>query len=123
MARKSREDRITLTGVRLHPRIGLSMEERSVAQECEADLSVWANLEPAAATDSIDGSIDYCRILEEMKGVATERDYALVETLAYRIARSILQKFPVNRVKIMLRKRPAILRGQIDFVEIEVEEE
>jgi 7,8-dihydroneopterin aldolase/epimerase/oxygenase len=123
LARKSRDDQITLASVKLHPRIGVALEERSIPQECEADLTMWGDFEAAAATDSIDKSIDYCRVLDEMHNVAGERDYVLIETLAYRIARSILQKFPINRVKIRLRKRPASLRNQIDFVEIEVDEE
>jgi 7,8-dihydroneopterin aldolase/epimerase/oxygenase len=109
--------------VKLHPRIGVALEERSNPQECEADLTIWGDFEAAATTDSIDKSIDYCRVLEEMHNIAGERDYVLIETLVYRIARSILEKFPINRVKISLRKRPASLHNQIDFVEIEVEEE
>jgi 7,8-dihydroneopterin aldolase/epimerase/oxygenase len=123
LARKSRDDQIKLANVKLHPRIGVTLEERRNPQECEADLTIWGDFEAAAATDSIDKSIDYCRVLDEMHNVAGERDYVLIETLAYRITRSILQKFPINRVKIRLRKRPASLRNQIDFVEIEVEEE
>jgi len=33
-----------------------------------------------------------------------------------------LQNFPVNRVSIKVRKRPASLLDQIDFVEVEVED-
>jgi 7,8-dihydroneopterin aldolase/epimerase/oxygenase len=111
-----------LAGVRIYPRIGTTPEERSNPQECEVDLTIWCNFEAAAATDSIDNSIDYCRILEEVQGIARAREYALVETLGYGISRTILQKFPVNRVNVKLRKQPAVLLDQIEFIEIEVEE-
>jgi 7,8-dihydroneopterin aldolase/epimerase/oxygenase len=122
LAHKGSEDRITLSGVKLHPRVGATPEERSSPQECEADLTFWGDFQIAAASDSLDKSIDYCRVLDEMLRVVNAQEYVLVETLAYRLARSILRKFPANRVNIKLRKRPASLRSQIDFVEIEVEE-
>jgi dihydroneopterin aldolase len=106
----------------LHPHIGTTHEERSDPQECEADLTIWGDFEAAAATDSLAGSVDYCRMLEEARAASCSQEYVLVETLAYKIARALLQKFPVNRVQVKIRKRPAILRDQIQFVEIEVEE-
>jgi dihydroneopterin aldolase len=45
-----------------------------------------------------------------------------METLAYAIVRTVLGSFPAHRVNLKLRKRPASLAGQIDFVEVEVEE-
>ena len=122
MARKHKEDRITLAGVKIYPRIGTTPEERNVAQECAVDLTLWGNYEPAAATDSLASSIDYCQVLSIVKQIASAREYSLMETLAYEIVRNVLQGFPVNRVQAKLRKRPASLLGEIDFVEVEVEE-
>lgn len=111
-----------LAGVKLRPRIGVTPEERATSQECEADLTLWMDFEAAAATDSLDNSIDYCRLLETVRRIAEDADYQLLETLAYRIARTLLGGFPVQRVELKLRKRPESLRGQIDFVQVEVEE-
>jgi 7,8-dihydroneopterin aldolase/epimerase/oxygenase len=104
--------------VKLHPRIGVTPEERSNPQECEADLTIWGDFE----TDSIDKSVDYCSVLDETHAVVEAQDYVLVETLAYRIARTLLQKFPVSRINVRIRKRPAVLMDKIEFVEVEVEE-
>ncbi len=122
MARKTYEDRITLAGVKISPRIGTSLEERSCPQECQADLTLWGGFEAAAATDSLDKSIDYCQVLKVVQQTAVSREYNLIETLAYKIARNVLQNFPVSLVRVKLRKRPASLLGQVDFVEVEIEE-
>jgi dihydroneopterin aldolase len=122
MVRKTRDDSITLSRIKIRTRIGTTAEERQAPQECEADLTVWANCEAAAATDSLDRSVDYCRILENVRQIAAEREYNLIETLAYAIVRSTLQKFGISRARIRLRKRPAGLLGHIDHVEVEVEE-
>jgi dihydroneopterin aldolase len=122
LAQKTRQDRITLAGIKLRPRIGTSPGERLDPQECRADLIIWGDFTPAAATDALDKAIDYCRILSVAQQTATACEYNLLETLAHRIVRAVLQNFPVSRVRIRLRKNPAILVGQIDFVEVEMEE-
>jgi 7,8-dihydroneopterin aldolase/epimerase/oxygenase len=119
---KTSQDQITLAGVKLFPHIGTSPEERSVPQECQADLTLWGDFEAAAATDSLDKSIDYCQVLLKAQETAGEREYHLLETLAYKIVRAVLQGFPVSRVRIRLRKRPSILLDQIEHVEVEIEE-
>jgi 7,8-dihydroneopterin aldolase/epimerase/oxygenase len=116
-----RQDRITLSSVKLHPRIGTSPEERSSSQECEADIILLGDFESAAATDSLSNSLDYTRVLSVVQQTAEAQEYNLVETLAYRIMRNVLQNFPVSRVCVKVRKRPASLLDQINFVEVEIE--
>jgi len=122
VAYKTSQDQITLSGVKLYPRVGTGLEERSEPQECLADLTLWGDFEAAASTDALEKSIDYCAVLSTMQKTVAEGEFHLVETLAYRIVRSVLRSFPVSRVRIKLRKRPAILVDQIEFVEVEVEE-
>jgi 7,8-dihydroneopterin aldolase/epimerase/oxygenase len=122
LAYKTCQDQITLAGVKLHPRIGTTAEERIAPQECQADLTMWGDFEAAAATDDLRKSIDYCQVLSKVQETASAREYNLLETLAYKIARAVLQGFPVSRVRIRVRKRPAILAGQIEHVEVEIEE-
>ena len=122
MSKKKRDDRITLAGIKLFPRIGVTPEERSDPQQCEADLTIEDNFEGAAAQDSLDSSIDYSAVLDAVRKTAHAGEFSLLETLAYRIVRLVLQEFPVKRASIKIRKRPAGLVDQIDYVEVEVEE-
>ena len=120
MPTRSREDRITLAGIKLRPRIGVTPGERRLPQPCEADLTIWGNFEAAATTDSLDKAIDYTRLLELVFATAHAREYNLLESLAYRIAREILQAFPARRVGVRVRKRPAALVDKVDHIEIEM---
>jgi 7,8-dihydroneopterin aldolase/epimerase/oxygenase len=115
-------DRITLSGVQLLPRLGTTEEERRNPQPCEADITFWGDFEAAASTDSPDKAIDYSRVLARAVTTAESGEYKLIETLAYRLARTVLQEFPAFKVVIRLRKRPLSLSGKLDFVEIELEE-
>lgn len=111
-----------MAGIRIYPKIGVTVQERSSPQECEADLTIWDNFEDAALQDSLESSVDYSRLLTVTRELASRGEYSLVETLAYKIVRSILQSFPVSRARIRIRKRPVSLRDQIDYIEVEVEE-
>ncbi len=122
MAAASQEDSLTLSGVRLRPRIGVTPGERRLPQPCQADVTIWGDFEAAAATDALDKASDYCRILAKVVETAHAREYNLLEALTYRIAREVLQAFPAKRVRVRVRKRPAALLESLDFIEVEVEE-
>ena len=119
MSPKPRQGRITLVGIRLEPRIGVTPEERRLPQPCQADLTVWGDFEAAATTDSLDRAIDYCKMLSVVLETAHGREYNLVETLAHRIAKEVLQAFPAERVGVRVRKRPAPLADKVDYIEVE----
>ena len=114
-------DRITIAGIKLRPRIGVSPGERRLPQPCDADVTLWGDFEAAAGSDSLRKAVDYSLVLQHVIEIAHSRPYNLVETLSYAIGRGVLQRFPVSRVRVRLRKRPASLDGQIDHVEVEVE--
>ena len=113
---------MTLVGIKIYPHIGVTSEERSFPQECHADLTLWGHFADAAATDDLEQSIDYRHVLAAVKNTVAEREYSLMETLAYAIVRDVLRNFPVLRVGVKLRKRPASMVKEIDFIEVEVEE-
>ena len=117
-----RTDKLKLSGIKIFPRIGVTSDERAEPQECHADVIISGDWSGAAATDDLAHSIDYCLILEKIRAVAAAREYVLLETLAHVIAQSVSADFPVWSVNVRVRKRPAVLRDLLDFVEIEVEE-
>jgi 7,8-dihydroneopterin aldolase/epimerase/oxygenase len=118
---KKHEDRLNLSGIKIFPHIGVTAEERAIPQECQADLAIWGDFRNAAETDSLDQSIDYCRILDSVQDIAGAREYLLLETLAYAIIQEVLKKFAVQRTRVKVRKRPAILLDTLNYVEVEIE--
>ena len=122
MSVKSKDDRITLAGVKLQPKIGVTPGERRMPQACDADVTLWGDFEAAGSTDSLDKALDYSRVLTRVIETAHSGEYNLLETLAYRISRDVLQGFPAKKVSVRIRKRPATLSGKLDFIEVEVEQ-
>jgi dihydroneopterin aldolase len=122
MSNSVREDRITLAGIKIRPRIGVTPGERRLPQPCQADIIIFGDFEAAASTDSLDRAINYSRVLSTVLEATNAREYNLLETLAYSLGRAILQAFPARRVVVRVRKRPMSLVEKLDFIEVEVEQ-
>jgi 7,8-dihydroneopterin aldolase/epimerase/oxygenase len=114
--------KVLLSGIKIRPNLGVDAAERNVPQDCEADVAVWVNCKTAATTDELNRGLDYRLILKKVLEIAESREYSLLETLAYLITVGILHAFPVAKVSVKVRKRPAALAGLLGYVEVEVEE-
>ncbi len=121
MSTKPKDDRITLAGVKLLPRIGVTPGERCMPQSCDVDVTLWGDFEAAASTDSLNRTLDYSEVLAKVIEVSHAREYNLLETLAYSISQEVLRCFPARRVTVKVRKRPASVADKLDFIEVEVE--
>jgi 7,8-dihydroneopterin aldolase/epimerase/oxygenase len=119
---KRPQDRLVLVGIKLRPRLGVTPGERRFPQSCSADLIIWGDFEAAAATDDLSAALDYSKILAKVLDVAHQREYNLLETLAYRLGRAVLESFPAHRITVKVRKQPASLIEKLDHVEVEVEQ-
>jgi dihydroneopterin aldolase len=112
-------DKIFLTALNVECIVGIWDWERRVKQTVIIDVEMAADIRRAAATDSIEDTIDYKRVSKRLLQFVGESQYQLVETLTENIGRVIVTEFGVSWVKVRLNKRGAI-RGARD-VGIEIE--
>src|SRR5688500_6525151 len=112
-------DKIFLTALNVECIVGIWDWERRVKQTVIIDVEMAADIRRAAATDSIEDTIDYKRVSNRLLQFVGESQYQLVETLTENIGRVIVTEFGVSWVKVRLNKRGAI-RGARD-VGIEIE--
>jgi len=112
-------DRVVLNGIRVQARHGVSDEERSHAQEFEIDLACSTDARAAATSDDLGATIDYSRLKAIAVEVATSGPYHLLETLAERIARAIIDELGPAwlRVRVTKLRPPGV--GVPASVEIE----
>jgi dihydroneopterin aldolase len=122
MTSKKRQDSITLSGIKLRPRIGVTPGERRLPQPCQADIVLYGDFEAAASTDSLERALNYSTVLHKVLEVAHSREFNLLETLAYTLAREVLGSFPSGRVIVRVRKRPMSLVEKLDYIQVEVEQ-
>jgi dihydroneopterin aldolase len=114
-------DRIHLTDVALDCRIGVTDAERTAPQRLELDVSVEFDTRAAAAADDVNLTIDYAAMLDVLRGVAAEREYALVETLAERLAAAVLGGFAVGSVHLLVRKPGALRARGVGAAAVEID--
>lgn len=112
-------DKIFLTALNVECIVGIWDWERRVKQTVIIDVEMAADIRRAAATDSIEDTIDYKRVAKRLLQFVGDSQYHLVETLTEQIGRVIVTEFGVSWVKVRLNKRGAI-RGARD-VGIEIE--
>ena len=79
------------------------------------------DISAAAESDRIEDTIDYGEIHELVIRIGRGNSFHLIEVLAMRIAREILENYPVSRVRIRVDKETPVLDGMVDSVGVEIE--
>jgi len=101
-------DIIFLTGLTTECIIGIWDWERKVKQKVVIDLEMGADIRKAAASDTIDDTLDYKRVSKRLLQFVGDSEFQLVETLTERIAQIIVTEFDVPWVRVRLNKQGAI---------------
>lgn len=84
-------------------RHGVEDEERERGQTFLYDLRL--EVSDAGESDRLDDTVDYVAVAELVKGISAARNFNLLEALAAAVADAIVERFPVERVRVRVRKR------------------
>lgn len=99
-------------------------EERFLGGRFHIDVEMETDFSTAAEEDKLPLTINYEAVYALIQDIVTNQSFKLIESLAERIASSVLEQFSgVNAVAIRVRKPAVPLKGVIDFVEVEVREQ
>ena len=105
-------DRIFLHDLRVETIVGIWDWERKIRQTVSIDLEMGADIRRAAATDSIDDTLNYKLIAKRVQQFVSDSSFQLVETLAEKIAEVVLSDFDVPWVEVRVNKPGAIRRAR-----------
>ena len=112
-------DKIFLEELKIDTIIGIWDWERKIRQTVIIDLEMSADIARAAATDSVEDTLNYKSVAKRVQQFVRDSSFQLVETLAERIAAIIRDEFGVAWVKVRVHQ-PGAIRGSKD-VGIEIE--
>ena len=107
------KDIIYIKDLRVKTIIGIFDWERKVKQEVSIDMEFPFDCKKAAATDSIESTIDYKAICKGVIKFVEESSFQLQESLAEGIAALVKDKYRVESIKLRVSK-PGALRGAKD---------
>lgn len=87
--------------------IGIHPFERSSRQRLLISLTLEVDFTEAARTDAIEQAVDYTALSEEIAAFARKGRYALIETLAERLADHLFAP-PMQRLELEISKPAAL---------------
>jgi dihydroneopterin aldolase len=97
-------DAILLRDLRVETLIGIHKRERHVAQTVSIDLDIGLPGTTVFASDKVADTIDYEQVALRIRALAADGHFRLVETLAERIARLLLDDFGAPWAKVSVAK-------------------
>ena len=112
-------DVILLEGVQIPAALGVTASERRMRRPVLLDLEIGADLRAAGRSDQIRHAVHYEEVFALVEEIAGNQEHRLVEALGARIAEAILLKFPVDWVRIWVRK-PKPIAGVLDTAGIRI---
>ncbi|MCM8776531.1 MAG: dihydroneopterin aldolase [Candidatus Omnitrophica bacterium] len=104
------DDKVFLEALQAKCIIGIFDWERKIKQKVLIDLEIPSDVKKAAGRDRIQDALDYKQIAKHTLRFVSKSRFYLIETLAERLAESLLRKFRLPAVKIRVSK-PGAIRG------------
>lgn len=110
--------RISIRGLRVNTIIGVKPSERAKPQQVIIDVDAWADLSEGVSKDSIEYTVDYKVIKDELISYVSNTDFKLIETLADKVAKVCLQDHRIRMVKVRVEKPGALTGAETVAVEV-----
>jgi len=99
---------------------GVGASERETGRVFEVDCELGVDLAEAAHSDQLRDTVDYTRVYAIIRDTVEGKAFSLLETLAQKITRRILEEFDVYRVTLRVRKMMPPIAGNIRYIEVEI---
>jgi dihydropteroate synthase len=113
--------RITLDGIRASGRHGVTEAERAAAQPIGVDVTLRADVGPAATSDDVAATVDYAALETLVVETVASEELHLLETLAATIGQRVLDRWPIAReVEVAITKPEAPMPAPLDRVEVRI---
>ncbi len=112
-------DSILFRDLRVDVLIGIYRREKHVPQTVSIDLDIGIPGETVFKSDKVADTVDYAQVALKIKALAASQHFRLVETLADRIARLVLEDFGAPWVKVSAAKIGILPNAKFVGVSIE----
>ncbi|MGB8648285.1 MAG: dihydroneopterin aldolase [Anaerolineae bacterium] len=113
-------DRIILRGAQFHGKHGVSPEERVVGGRVIVDVELEYDTTAAGASDNLADTINYSDVFKTVRTQVEDQNFNLLESLAHRIADTLLDRFPAMAVTVYVRKQPPPIKGIVESAGVEI---
>ncbi len=102
--------------------LGAFSFERERPQPVRLSFSLWMDFSGIAQSDSLENTVDYASLSEDLIAFIQKSRFTLVETLVYRSAERLLEKSPnISAAWVRIEKPEAISGAKCSAAEIRLE--
>ena len=111
---------VELAGLRIFGYHGVEEHEQREGQVFLFDVAMTVS--DAGASDRIEDAVDYRQVASAIRDVSSERRFQLLEALATAVADALAEQFPLEHVRVRVRKphvQPAGLTVEHSAVTVE----
>jgi dihydroneopterin aldolase len=109
---------IQLKGIEVPGRHGVEEEERQREQPFLYDLELEL-LEPGV--DRIEDTVDYREVVKLVREFSAGREFRLLEAIAAALADALVERFPLERARVRVRKPQVQLDAPAEYAAAIVE--
>ncbi|MSO57480.1 MAG: dihydroneopterin aldolase [Thermoleophilia bacterium] len=107
--------RIELAGLELHGFHGVLEEERRVGQRFLFDLELDYADPLAPLSDRIEDAVDYRDAVAIVREISDGTAYQLLEALADALALALVERLPLTRARVRVRKPDVVLAVPLEY--------
>ncbi|HLM32786.1 MAG TPA: dihydroneopterin aldolase [Gaiellaceae bacterium] len=105
---------IQIEGLELRGFHGALAEEKQKGQRFLFDVEVVAH-DAGVRSDNLQDTVDYTEVVECVRTISEGRNFNLIEALAASVADSLLERFPISRARVRVRKPEVRLDASVEF--------
>ena len=113
-------DTIRLKNMQFYGFHGVDKSEKHLGGRFEVDVEMQLSLTKSCDSDDLNDTVNYERIYKTVNTCVSKDKFFLIEALASSIAKDILINYPINSIKVRVRKPHAPVKGVLDTVEVEL---
>ena len=115
------KDRIDLRGIEVLAKHGVLEHEQEKAQVFKVDVSAYTDLTRPGETDDLADALDYSTLALDVREVVGSESYQLLETVAAKVADSVMSHTQVVRAVVTIHKPDAPLDLVFEDVSVTIE--
>jgi dihydroneopterin aldolase len=114
-------DKILIPDFRVSCRVGVPEKERKTEQDLLLDIELHLDLLQAGRADDFAETVDYDAVCSMVETTVKLRSRKLIETVAEEVAEVLLANYPVQGVKVRVRKPSALKHRGVPYAAVEVD--
>lgn len=114
-------DRVEIRGIEVYAKHGVLEREQEKAQVFKIDVTAYTDLTKPGQTDDLADALDYSTVAMEVREVVGSESHQLIETVAARVADTIMSHQQVVRSIVTIHKPDAPIDLVFEDVSVTVE--